>query len=84
MLSFVFTMSDCHITIITLIQWIKIDHVLFLNFKMIKTDSWGTVHYQGNIIIMQLPMELYGIIQWTVQQLSTMIISNSTWSILIQ
>ena len=28
MLSFVSTRSDCHLTIITLIHWIKIDHVL--------------------------------------------------------
>jgi len=40
-LSFVFTRSDCHLTLITLIYWIKNDHVLL---KMIMIDSWGTVH----------------------------------------
>ena len=33
---FVFTRSDCHLTITTLIQWIKMDHVLL---KLIMTDS---------------------------------------------
>ena len=32
---------NCHLTIITLIHWIKVDHVLL---QMTKTDSWGEVH----------------------------------------
>ena len=46
MLSFVFTRSDCHLTIITLtlIHWITIDHV---PLKMIKIDSLGTVRYSS-------------------------------------
>jgi len=38
--SFVFTMPDCHLTIITPMQWIKVDHVLW-------SDSWGTLHWRN-------------------------------------
>ena len=40
MLSFVFTRSDCHLTIISLIHWIKIDYVLL---QLIMIDSWEHV-----------------------------------------
>ena len=42
MLVFLLTRSYCHLTIIILIYWNKIDHVLLY---MIMIDSWETVHY---------------------------------------
>jgi len=38
--SFVFTMPNCHLTIITPMQWIKVDHVLW-------SDSWETLHWRN-------------------------------------
>jgi len=41
-LSFVFSRSDCHLTIVTVIHWITIDHVLLY---MIMIDHWKTENW---------------------------------------
>ena len=44
--SFVFSWSDCHLTNIILIYWIKIDHLLLW---IIMIDSCGFVHCQVTV-----------------------------------
>ena len=48
-LSFVYTRSDCHLTIITVLHWIKVDHVLW-------SDSWETVHWR--IVFNERPIKV--------------------------